>query len=341
MAIGRREFLTAGSFGLLAIHGSAWSAVGAVNESGFVPIGGIEQWIAAQGQDAENPVILFLHGGPGEAESPFLKEFAPWEHEFTVVNWDQRGSGKTYGRYGSSTPGMDTAEHAIERMAQDAIEVTEYACRRLRKKKAILVGHSWGAVLGLHVIKREPERFFAFVGTGQPVSWQLTLQAQERWARQQASDRGDQATLRALDDAANLPISDLRRISAPRKYRLSDSDQKIVDVQGAFLGRPPFPKHGKAADWIAGIDFTVGKLEADAFSFDVRDLGHDFAVPLFVIQGREDHVVSFDAARAYVDEIRAPRKAFIPIDGGHYALFTNPVQFVGALRRYVRPLANA
>lgn len=75
----------------------------AVNEQGFVPIGGIDQWIAIQGSNANNPVILFLHGGPAEAQSPFLKEFLPWEQQFTVVNWDQRGSGKTYGKNGDAT----------------------------------------------------------------------------------------------------------------------------------------------------------------------------------------------------------------------------------------------
>jgi proline iminopeptidase len=77
-----------------------------IDESGFVPIGSIDQWIAVGSQDDRNPIILFLHGGPAEAESPFLREFVPWEQDFTVVNWDQRGSGKTYGKNGPTTPGM-------------------------------------------------------------------------------------------------------------------------------------------------------------------------------------------------------------------------------------------
>lgn len=68
-----------------------------VDETSFVRIGGIDQWIAIQGRDVANPVLVFLHGGPGEAQSPYLKDFLPWEQDFTVVNWDPRGSGKTYG----------------------------------------------------------------------------------------------------------------------------------------------------------------------------------------------------------------------------------------------------
>jgi hypothetical protein len=69
-----------------------------VDEDGFVSIGGIDQWIAIHGEDARSPVILYLHGGPAEAQSPFLKEFIPWEKNFIVVNWDQRGSGKTFAK---------------------------------------------------------------------------------------------------------------------------------------------------------------------------------------------------------------------------------------------------
>src|SRR4051812_9963694 len=73
---------------------SQWASARArgIDETGFVSIGGIEQWIAIQGSDVRNPVILFLHGGPAEAQSPFLKAFVPWQADFTVVNWDQRGS---------------------------------------------------------------------------------------------------------------------------------------------------------------------------------------------------------------------------------------------------------
>jgi pimeloyl-ACP methyl ester carboxylesterase len=74
-------------------------------------------------------------------------------------------------------------------------------------------------------------------------------------------------------------------------------------------------------------------------SYDARKLDLNIAVPFFVVQGRDDHVVSFEAAKSFVAEIHAPKKAFIPIAGGHFACFTNPGAFVGALHRHVRPLA--
>lgn len=329
--------LTAAVPMLLSKRGLA--AAEAIDETGFVRIGGIDQWIGIQGRDLRNPAILYLHGGPGEAQSPFLQEFVPWENDFTVVNWDQRGSGRTYGRNGPSTPGMSTPEMALERISQDAREVAEYACKRLSRKKVILVGQSWGAELGLHLVKRWPELFHAFVGTGQPVSWHLKIQSQERWAREQATAAGDQETLRALSDTASLPESDRRRIMASAKYRMAPSDLEYIKLYSAFIGPPPLPTHGAAADWIAGGRFTGEKLAPIEYSLDARKLGLDCSIPFFVIQGRDDHIAPFAVAQAYVAEVRAPKKAFIPIAGGHWACFTNATAFVAALRQHVRPLA--
>ncbi len=320
--------------------GPAGARASGIDETGFVRIGGIDQWVAIQGSDVRNPVLLYLHGGPGEAQSPFLKQFIPWETHYTVVNWDQRGSGRTYGRNGSSTPGMDTPEAALDRLCEDAREVAEHARKRLAKKKIILVGQSWGAELGLRVVKRWPELFHAFVGTGQPVSWRLEVQAQERWARAQATAAGDAETLKALDDAASLPETDPKRYRVPRKYRFSPSDLEYVKRVQAFTGSPPPPKEGEVADWMGGMDFTFPRLAPLETLLDAWKLGLDIPVPYFVIQGRDDHITSYEAAQAYVADVRAPKKAFIPIDGGHWACLTNGTAFIEALQHYVRPLAT-
>jgi len=327
----RRALLGAAGASFFGL-GLARAAPRAIDERGFVRIGGIDQWIAIQGRDTANPAILYLHGGPAEAQSPFLDQFLPWEADFTVVNWDQRGSGKTYGKNGPSTPGMTMAQ-----MTLDVIEIAEHARRRLGKRKMILVGQSWGAMLGVNVVRLRPDLFGAFVGTGQPVNWASSLLNVERYAREQATAAGDQAALKALDQAETLPIEDLRRVQGSARWRMAPSDLDYLKIQGAFIGQPPLPSTGDVADWVAGGAFTIPKLAPTFLSFDVAKLGADFALPMFVIQGRSDHVTSFDAAQDWVEHLHAPAKAFIPIDGGHFACFTNPQGFVGALRERVLP----
>ena len=335
--ISRREMLlavaAAAAVPLLAKRVAA--STKSVEQSGFIAIGGIDQFIAVAGQDEHNPLILFLHGGPAEAESPFLREFVPWEHDFTVVNWDQRGSGKTYGKNGPATPGM-----TVQQMAQDAVEVAEYALNKLEKPKVILVGHSWGAVLGLHAVTLRPDLFYAFVGTGQPVSWTLSLEDRERWARRQALAEHDTAAIKQLDDTATLPASDMKRVMASNKWRMAPSDVQYLTIERDFIGPPPFLTKGDVADWIAGGDFTGPKLWPAIVNFDARKEFPEIPVPFFVIEGRDDHMVSFEAAKEYVEQVRAPIKAFVPIDGGHFACFTDPNQFIAALQARVMPLID-
>ena len=332
IALPRRALFCAAGFSLLGAR-FAGGAPRATDERGFVRIGDIDQWIAVQGRDAANPAILFLHGGPAEAQSPFLDLFQSWETDFTVANWDQRGSGKTYGRNGPTTPGM-----TLDRMADDAVEVAEHVRRSLGKSRIVLVGHSWGAFLGLQAIRRRPALFSAFVGTGQPVDWKQTVEEGERWARKQAALAGDEAALKALDETAKLPVSDFRRLSGMARWRMSPTDQDYLkNIQGAFIGPTP-PQSGDAADWVAGGAFSIPKLSPVVFDLDIRKLGLDYPMPMFVIQGRDDHAVGFEPARAWMDEVRSPKKAFVAIDGGHFACFTNPKGFVGALREHVLPV---
>jgi pimeloyl-ACP methyl ester carboxylesterase len=136
----------------------------AIDEARYVEVGGIEQWITIRGEDRSNPVLLFLHGGPGDATNPWgYAAFRLWLRHFTVVQWDQRGAGRTLGRNSSASSPAIT----VNRMVQDGVELAALLARTLRKNKIVLVGHSWGSTLGVLMAKARPDLFYAFVGTGQ------------------------------------------------------------------------------------------------------------------------------------------------------------------------------
>jgi pimeloyl-ACP methyl ester carboxylesterase len=124
-----------------------------IDEGRYVEVGGIEQWISIRGEDRKNPVLLFLHGGPGDATNPWgYAGFRSWLKRFTVVQWDQRGAGRTFGRSGASLASTIT----IERMVQDGIELAELLRKTLRQEKLVLVGHSWGSILGVFMVRTRP-----------------------------------------------------------------------------------------------------------------------------------------------------------------------------------------
>jgi len=150
-----------------------------IDEGSFVKIGGIEQWITIRGQDRDNPVLLFLHGGPGDVTNPWsFALFAPWEKYFTVVQWDERGSGRTLRKSGPAVAPTIT----VDRMVQDGIELTEYLRKHLGKEKIIIVGHSFGSILGTRMAKARPDIFYGCVGTGQVADGSKNLPSpMKRW----------------------------------------------------------------------------------------------------------------------------------------------------------------
>src|SRR5262249_4736186 len=122
------------------------------------------QWVTIRGQHRANPVLLFVHGGPGDVTNPWsFALFAPWERYFTVVQWDERGTGRTLRKNG---PG-DASTMTLDRMAQDGVELAEYLGKHLGKEKIIVVAHSFGSILGLRMVRTKPNLFYAYVGTGQ------------------------------------------------------------------------------------------------------------------------------------------------------------------------------
>src|SRR4030095_8601574 len=117
-----------------------------IDQASYVEIGGIEQWISIRGEDRANPVLLFLHGGPGDATNPWAYAvFRPWLKNFTLVQWDQRGAGRTLGKNGRSLGPTIT----IDRMVRDGIELSELLRKTLKQDKLIVLGHSWGSRIGV------------------------------------------------------------------------------------------------------------------------------------------------------------------------------------------------
>lgn len=309
------------------------SAAKPVNQQRFVTAGGIEQWISIRGASGENPALLFLHGGPGEAHSPFVSVFEPWERAFTVVLWDQRGSGKTYGRNPSKREDM-----TLDRFTKDAIEIAEYARGQLARKKIVLVGQSWGSMVAWSAARARPDLFHAYVGTGQAVSWARTVKGQESYARVQAEAAGDRASLDAMDRARSLPVSSFDRVAPFRRWIMPPSDLAYIEMQRKYVGREPIPQKGDIADWVGGFSFSAQELGAEVLAFDAYAQGLEVSIPVFVIQGRNDHVTPSDAAEQFVADLRAPAKAYVLIEGGHFACYTNAKGFAAVLEERILPL---
>jgi pimeloyl-ACP methyl ester carboxylesterase len=309
-----------------------------IDEGSFVKIGGIEQWITIRGQDRDNPVLLFLHGGPGDVTNPWsFALFAPWEKHFSMVQWDERGAGRTLRKSGPVVAPTIT----VDRMVQDGIELAEYLRKHLGKEKIIIVGHSFGSILGTRMARARPELFYAYVGTGQVADATKNNSANYEALLKKAKATGDQRAIDELSRVGPPPWNsgEGHRVQHKWANALEGADQFIEATIGLTLVAP-----GNSVqdlnDSGDGQLLSGERLWPQTNAIQPADLGLEFSLPFFVFQGEEDFTTSTALARQYLESIKAPHKQFVAIKGGgHFAVFMRSDQFLEELIVRVRPLA--
>lgn len=283
-------------------------------QESYVTIGGISQWVTIAGESCANPVVLFVHGGPGNPLSPYSRAlYGGWEKDFTIAQWDQRGAGRTFGR----NPGSADEKLTVAQMAADGIEVAEHLRRRLGKRKLILVASSWGSVLGVHMAKARPDLFDAYVGIGQLVSYRDNQSASYLRLLELARGAGDSATVAKVEALGPPPWSNPRNFGILRRFtRTYEAKTSAAAPQSWWKSSPPYATPEALADYEAGEDYSylqfVGANGDGLLStVDLPSLGPEFGVPVFMIQGSGDLVTTPDVAKRYFDSIRAPAKRYI------------------------------
>jgi pimeloyl-ACP methyl ester carboxylesterase len=309
-----------------------------IDESSFVTIGGIEQWVTIRGQDRANPVLLFLHGGPGDVTNPWaFVLFASWEKHFTVVQWDQRGAGRTLRKSGPAIAPTMT----VDRMVQDGTELTEYLRKHLAKDKIVLVGHSFGSILGVRMAKARPKLFYAYVGTGQVADGTKSDSVAYKALLEKAKAMDDQEAITELSRVGPPPYGSGEGGSLLHKWAnaFEGADEFLYGTIGLTLVAPgnTVQDMNDSAD---GQMLSGERLVPQTKSIGPSDLGLEFSVPVFFFLGEEDFTTPTALARQYLNSIKAPHKEFVAIKGGgHFAVFTHSDQFLQELIARVRPLA--
>jgi pimeloyl-ACP methyl ester carboxylesterase len=299
------------------------AAPATIHEESFVQIGGIEQWITIKGTNTDNPVVLFVHGGPGNAMSPYADSmYAGWENDFTLVQWDQRGAGRTYGRSGPSIGSTLT----IDRMAKDGVEVAEYLTKHLGKQRIVLVGSSWGSLLGVLIVKQRPSLFYAYVGTAQLVDMHANLTASYQRVYELAHELSNPTAITELDGIGAPPWKSVARWQVFRKWR-NEFQQKVATAPALKLVRSPEYSSAQdladdeAADDLsfAHFNFVGTSMTGPLMDIDLKEFGPDFPIPVYVIQGGADLNAVPDIARKYVKWINPPAREFILVPGSGHA----------------------
>lgn len=307
-----------------------------INEAKYVDIHGAQEWITVRGEDRRKPVILFLHGGPSEANSPFVSFYRAFEQDYVFVQWDQPGAGKTYIKAGSHQPALN-----LNHMSDDGVAVAALLCDELHQKKIILIGQDFGAVLGLRMIEKRPELFSAFIGTGQTVSLRATQDILYRLAQDHAAQAQDTQMLTALKKLGPPPYnfkqySDFQ--DCCRNPLWPADDVAGIRQMRASLVLSPSLSLPEIFGWLQALQTGETALDAQFFSMpDLRSTDTHFSVPVFFIQGADDNVTPSELVADYAAHIQAPLKriSIIP-HAGHFMMWTHEASFYKELTADLR-----
>lgn len=290
---------------------------GGINQSMTIEVNGSRQWINIYGQDRDNPVLLYLHGGPGSATSDIDYAFTrKWSDVYTVVTWDQRNCGKSY------DASQNEIEITREILMEDGREVTEFLLDYLDKEKITILGHSWGSIYGANLVLEYPQYYDCFIGVGQLVDSKENelafIQEAAQWAK-------DDPQMMKLVEQLDPDQMDLDYVNT--RNALMEHYGYGVMANGTDYNVPLtlfFNPHYSLLDWIRYFQrdpsvyldfFREGRL-AD-FSLKGRI---DYEVSYYNVNGDKDYQTNYLLAQQYFEQVNAPYKQLFLLPGMAHGL---------------------
>lgn len=302
---------------------------GSIAELGTVDVNGHDLHVMIRGHDVDNPVLLFLAGGPGGSELGAMRRHLPeLEEHFTVVTWDQRGTGKSY----DTLDPTDT--YTLESAVDDTITVTNHLRERFGQDRIYLLGQSWGSTLGVLAVQQHPELYTAFIGTGQMVSQLATdtifYDDTLAWARA----NGD----------TDL-VDELLAIGPPPYDRMLDYETALSSEHDVYRydhstnseGEGGFSENFLVSEYTLVDQVHLLGAFMDSFSIlypqlqdiDFRETATEFDVPMFFVQGAHEAAGRADVFAEWYPMVDAPTKDLAVLDtSGHRPLWEQPDAFV-------------
>lgn len=313
------------------------TAADSIAELEKLKLGGIEQYVLIRGKNKNNPVILFLHGGPGSAQIGFVSKYiSRLEDEFIVVNWDQRGSGKSYSK---SVP-KETMN--LEQFISDAYELVEHLCNRFNTKNIYVVGHSWGSLLGSMLVSRYPERFKVYIGMGQVINMNDNEKISYRYVLEEAKKANNHKAVKALGRIGEPPYkNEMKDLMTQRKwlgkFKGAVYEKKLIREFAMALLISPEYSLLNVFTWFSGNKFSVKYMWSELLKFDIYRDVPEFKVPVYFCTGRHDYNTPFELSYRYYETLNAPHKEYIWFErSAHSPIFEEPDKFCDTVIRIKR-----
>lgn len=299
-----------------------------INEIHKIHLGGEDQWYTVRGMSASLPILLFLHGGPGSPQTGAQHKYnRKLEVAYLVVNWDQRGGGKSY------HPLIDPATMTVDQLVSDAYELVQHLLNKYNQQRIFIMGHSMGAILGMKFIHRYPEVVHAYIGINQPVDRPSEEERTQQFVFKEAVRRNQRKAIDAI-----------KQMEPPVKGSFASTDDLVL--QRTWLtkfGGVTYKKNAvrfnlsyilsshltwkERIRFMKGFAFSSRTLWAELNATNLMDIIPEVKVPVYFIMGRHDKIVHHTIEN-YYEMISAPYKELIVFEeSGHFACFEEAERF--------------
>lgn len=296
-----------------------------------VQLGGTEQWITIRGKDTSKPVLLYLGiGGPGAGGFPAnVLTLKPLEEDFVVVNWDQPGTGKSYGA-------APISSLTVDRFVSDAHELTELMSQRFNQDKIYVMGLSWGTIVGTKLVKQYPENYYAYIGTGQMVNTVENDRLGYQLSLQLAAQKGDAKQMRQLINNGQPPY-----VGEGMAYKYAAYNDVLFEHMGSIkVGMVALlvPQFADEYGLVDKVNFARGLVESftvvypQLVDLDFTTEAARMEVPMYFLVGRQDVNAMASLVERYYNVLEAPHKELIWLESGHGA---SPEEIQNAMINHV------
>ena len=274
-----------------------------IDSTGILTVGGIKQFISIKGKDSRNPLLLFLHGGPGNSVIHYAEKFThKLQEHFIVVQWDQRNAGKTLSLNKSPEP------LTIALFERDTHQIIDSLLKRFHQPKLYLVGHSWGTFLGFYIAKNYPELLYAYI----PICPMINQQESERIIlaamKEKALQAKNDGALRELS-LVKIPFENGEQLYFHRKWVLDYMGSKAKITKTQVLEWAPM--------WLP--------LFNEASRDNLFESAPALRCPIYFFVGRKDVQTNSGITEKYYNILDAPKKQLYWFErSGHSLPTTEP-----------------
>lgn len=315
---------------------------GSIAEITTVDIQGIKNWLVIRGKDARNPVLLFLHGGPGSPELPLLRHFnEPLEDEFVLVYWEQPGTCKSY------SPDIQESDLTVDKFVDYTKGVIDYLRARFGKDRVYLMGHSWGSALAILTARKYPEVLAAVIGVGQVVDIVGGEVASFRLALSRAQEEKNDEAVRELTGLGDPPAYVLVKdnnydgFMIKRKWTLYFGlalygKKSYKDYERYYFDATEYTIFD-LLDYVRGRRLTARTLGRDVVNVDLTAQALEIKVPAYFMMGRYDAISANADFEEYVERLRAPKKEVVWFErSAHFPIFEEAARFNAEIVRIMK-----